>query len=330
MAVLLLCVAGAGAGATTADADRWRWALPKGVSPPLVSPDNPMTRAKVALGRRLFYDADLSIDGTMACATCHEQKHGFADGNRTHPGVDDAPGRRNVPGLANVAWAPRLTWANPHITTLEAQVAMPLFGDHPVEMGMKGQEAELVRRLERDQCYPKLFRAAFPDDAGRIDMPNVAKALASFQRTLTAYRTPYDRFVRGDRAALPQPARRGASLFAVHCAGCHAGANFSDGQYHAIAASPGQDRGLAEISGAAADAGKFRTPNLRNVALTAPYLHDGSAATLAAAIRRHQSAQALDDTDAADLVALLGHLTDRHFITDRRFSLPDKACGNRL
>jgi cytochrome c peroxidase len=104
------------------------------VAPPAIE------QARIELGRRLFYDADLSRDGTMACATCHEQKHAFADGNRTHPGVTGEPGRRNVPGLANVRWIAPLTFADPAQTTLEAQVAVPVFGTHPVEMGMKGLE----------------------------------------------------------------------------------------------------------------------------------------------------------------------------------------------
>jgi cytochrome c peroxidase len=115
------------------------------VAPPAIE------QARIELGRRLFYDADLSRDGTMACATCHEQKHAFADGNRTHPGVTGEPGRRNVPGLANVRWIAPLTFADPAQTTLEAQVAVPVFGTHPVEMGMKGLEgyrrAPWTRRL---------------------------------------------------------------------------------------------------------------------------------------------------------------------------------------
>lgn len=146
-----------------------------------------MTTAKVELGRRLFYDADLSANGTMSCATCHEQKHAFADGNRTHPGVTDESGRRNVPGLANVAWFTPLNFADPAATTLETQAATPVFGTHPVEMGMAGREAEIGKRLGRDSCYQMMFARAFPENSGRIDFPNVARALASFERTLISY-----------------------------------------------------------------------------------------------------------------------------------------------
>lgn len=112
--------------------------------------NNPMSAAKVELGRRLFYDADLSVDGTMACATCHEQHRAFSDGNPTHAGVHGEPGRRNVPGLANVGWLRTLTWADPRQSSLERQAAVPVMGTTPVEMGMAGQEAEITRRLTRD------------------------------------------------------------------------------------------------------------------------------------------------------------------------------------
>jgi cytochrome c peroxidase len=131
----------------------------------------PEPQARFELGRRLFYDADLSRDGTVACATCHVQRHAFADSVCTHPGVDDTPGRRNVPGLANVAHFSPLTWADPRQTTLEAQLLVPVFGTHPVEMGMAigGGEAEIARRLARDPCYRQMFAAAFPGEAQPLD-----------------------------------------------------------------------------------------------------------------------------------------------------------------
>ncbi len=129
-----------------------------------------MSVAKVELGRRLFYDADLSANGTMACAACHEQKRGFADGNAMRPGVHGDPGRRNVPGLANVAWRARLTIADPAIIDLEAQALVPLLGEHPVEMGMRGLETELSRRLGTNACYRRMFARAFPAERGRIDL----------------------------------------------------------------------------------------------------------------------------------------------------------------
>lgn len=317
----------AGAGS----AGPWRWTLPAGVAPPAVPADNAMSAAKVELGRRLFHDADLSIDGTMACATCHEQRRGFADDNRTRPGVHGDSGRRNVPGLANVGWLGPLTWADPTLTTLEKQALVPITGDRPVEMGMRGKEAEIPARLGRDSCYRRMFARAFPETRGRIDLAAVAKALAAFERTLISLDSPYDR-----RAATPLPptAARGLALFETRCARCHAGPHFTDGRFHAVETKGDDaDGGLAERSGDSADRGRFRTPALRNIALASPYLHDGSAATLGDAIRRHDrlpAATSLSSTQIDDLVAFIGTLTDAHFVTDPRFAYPDKVCGRKL
>jgi cytochrome c peroxidase len=310
----------------------WRWHLPPGWTAPPVPADDPMSKAKVALGRRLFYDADLSIDGTMACATCHEQHRGFADGNRIRPGVHGDPGRRNVPGLANVAWIRPLTWADPRLKGLEQQVAVPVLGDHPVEMGMKGSETEIARRLGRDDCYVRMFASAFPERRGAIDMTSVAMALAAFERTLISSDTPYDRYERGDAHAIPPAARRGALLFkgSGGCAACHSGSNFTDGNYHRLEIGAGSnDHGLSEISQSPDDDGRFRTPGLRNVALTAPYMHDGSVPTIDAAIRAHRMAT-LSERDIADLAAFLTQLTDMRFVRAPQFSLPQSACGKRL
>lgn len=309
-------------GVVAARAPDWRWVLPTGVSAPQVPATNAMTAARVELGHRLFYDADLSIDGTMACAACHEQKHGFADGNRTRPGVHGDPGRRNVQGLANVGWYGPLTWADPRLTTLEAQVAVPVLGDHPVEMGMKGQEAEIPTRLGRDPCYVRMFASAFPAERGAIGMATVARAIAAFERTLISFGSPYD------RGTLSEGGRRGTTLFARDCAGCHAGSHFTDGQFHRLEAPVAADRGMGEHTGRAEDDGRFRTPGLRNVALTAPYFHDGRAVGLGQAIDRHGVVIPVADRTA--LIAFLEGLSDRDFITDPRFAMPDRACGKRL
>lgn len=285
--------------------------------------------ARIELGRRLFYEADLSIDGAMACSTCHEQHRAFADGNRTHGGVRGALGKRNVMGLANVAAFRSLTWRDPHQDTLERQVFVPLMGDDPVEMGMSGQEKAIVERLSGDGCYPRQFLAAFPEDKGEISSYTAAKAIAAFERTLVSLDAPYDRYRRGEVGAISDRARRGARAFAdAGCATCHAGNLFTDADgkdvdasFHHIGAN-GPDRGLAEITEEAADVGRFRTPSLRNVALTGPYLHDGSAATLPDAIRAHKQAQGLASDDMEDIVTFLQSLTDQTFVSDPRFSLP--------
>ncbi|KPH67070.1 cytochrome c peroxidase [Novosphingobium sp. ST904] len=309
----------------------WDWGA--GVPAPRVPADNPMSAAKVELGRRLFYDADLSVNGTMSCATCHEQHHAFADGNRTHPGALDDPGRRNVPALVNLAWLSPLTWADPRQTTLEAQVSVPVLGDHPVEMGMKGREADIAERLGRDPCYRTMFRKAFPGEAGGIGYGKVTKALAAFERTLVSRDSAWDKFSRGEADAISAEARQGATFFARDCASCHAGADFTDARFHRITAPgeiPGDDAGLAEVTGVAADRGGFRTPGLRNVGVTAPYLHDGSIPTLAGALRAHAGFEAMPQDEAKPLLAFLDALTDPAFLADRRHALPRTACGKAL
>ncbi len=318
IAVVLLLLS----GVAFARGPEWRWNLPAGIAPPPVPADNPMSAAKVALGRRLFYEADLSVDGTMACAACHEQKRGFADGNRTRPGVHGDAGRRNVPGLANVAWLTPLTWADPRQQTLEAQLLVPILGDRPVEMGMKGREAEIATRLSGNACYRRMFRAAFPDQRGRIDMLTVAMALAAFERTLISFDSPYDRYRAGDEAAIPDVAKQGAAVFTRACANCHSGPHYTDGAFHRLEHPAADDRGLIEVTGKAEDLGAYRTPPLRNVALGAPYFHDGSAATLDAAIDRH----GLGRIDKSAILSFLATLTDRTFLTNPDFALPDAGC----
>lgn len=316
VAVLLLSVGAA---------EPFGGSLPAGVAPPPVPAANPMTAARIELGRRLFYDADLSANGTMACAACHEQRRAFADGNATRPGVHGDPGRRNVPGLANVAWFSRLTYADPRVTTLEAQVLVPLLGERPVEMGMKGLEAELTRRLGADPCYRKMFRRAFPEREGVIDAAGVSAALATFERTMISFRSRYDQ----GRAALTPLERKGEDVFEKSgCASCHSGTVMTDMAYHRLSAVEDRDPGLVESTGRRDDAGRFRTPSLRNVALTGPWWHDGTAATLAEAVRRHPAPPPQGDEDA--LIAFLGTLSDPEFLADPSLSRPDRACGKRL
>lgn len=333
LAAVILAIATIGMAFAAPDAS-WKWGLPSGVTPPKVPAENAMSPAKVALGRRLFYDADLSIDGTISCATCHEQHRAFADGNRTHGGVRESHGRRNVMPLANVAYFISLTWADPRQQDLADQALVPLTGTHPVEMGMAGQEAELARRLGADPCYRKMFAAAFGSDG--IDQKRTVEAIAAFERTLLSFHSPYDRFRLGDSRALSKQAQRGAGIFAQKCATCHAGLNFTDGKYHDIglhnAGAKGvTDHGLREITGLAQDEGAFRTPSLRNVALTAPYMHDGSIADLASALKAHMEMdRALSLNDAIEILIFLQSLSDQSFITNPALSLPKSACGRAL
>lgn len=331
LAALGLCLMVIGAWASAdAAGPAWIWPqLPPGSTSPPLPANASMTAAKVELGRRLFYDADLSRDGTLACAGCHEQKHGFADGNRTHPGVTGEPGIRNVPGLANVAWRTPLTWADPNQHTLEQQAMVPLTGDHPVEMGMAGQEAELVRRLSANDCYRQMFAAAFPRDNGRIDFANAVSALAAFQRTLISADSPYDRFRAGKPAELSPSAQKGANQFKVECSDCHSGADLTDNRYHYVGTATDPSSLYSSNRKSEEAVAQFRTPPLRNVAVTGPWLHDGSAPTIEDAIRRH-AAPSLARIDMPAMLAFMSALTDERFLRDERFALPRTACGRAL
>lgn len=285
--------------------------------------------ARVALGRRLFHDGDLSINGTLSCATCHDPRHGFADGVTAHPGAHGEPGLRNVPSLVNVGAFSPLTWGNATLTTLEMQAMVPLTGEDPVEMAMKGQEAEMARRLSASPCYRRLFRASFPQTRGRIDFASVSEALAAFQRTIVSWDTAWDRAAAGG-APLSAAALRGETVFRGKggCAACHSGPDFTDLKFHRLAGEPDApangDFGLARVTGRAEDRGLFRTPSLREVAVTAPYLHDGTAHTLAEAIARH--GVTLPANDLADVAAFLGTLTDTTLSSDPRYVRPGKSC----
>ncbi|MGE0385403.1 MAG: MbnH family di-heme enzyme [Gammaproteobacteria bacterium] len=347
------------------------WDIPAWVPPPREPADNPATPAKVELGRHLFHDRRLSADQSMACATCHEQARAFTDGKAAATGVTGQTGRRNAMPLANVAYLPTLTWGNPQIDSLEAQSLIPLFGEHPVEMGMAGREALLFERLRGEPIYRELFAAAFPEQARAgpaqlYSLATVTRAIAAFERTLLSFDSPYDRYKYGrEEGALNAAARRGEALFfgeKMECYHCHAGLNFTDNLQHARLAFPEKGfhntglydtdgrgaypaghEGIAEFTGREGDMGRFRTPSLRNVALTAPYMHDGSIDTLEEVIRGHYAVKGraafggqapnplrsplvagfqVSDAEVRDLVEFLKSLTDERFVRNPKFSDP--------
>jgi cytochrome c peroxidase len=341
-------------------AENYRWELPHGFPAPKVPADNPMSEAKVRLGRYLFYDTRLSVNGKSSCATCHRQELAFSDGRAIAVGATGQDHPRSAPSLVNVAYSGTLTWSDPGLHALEAQALVPMFGDHPVELGLRRREAAVLRELRSDTVYRALFPAAFPEMRDGFTMPNVAKALASFERTIVSARSPYDRYhYGGDRNAISESAQRGEALFfgdpAAGCFRCHSGFNFSDGKYHNTAlynlrgtfSYPWPNLGIYVHTRKLEDVGKFRTPTLRNVALTAPYMHDGSVATLEDAIEhyaaggrniasgpyagcghdnQHKDARmtgfVMTKQNRADLLEFLRSLTDRELISDPRFSNP--------
>jgi cytochrome c peroxidase len=349
----------------------WQWPLPAWVPPPAVPADNPMSAAKVELGRHLFHDTRLSANGAMSCASCHDQARAFTDGQAFSKGVTGGVGTRSAMSLANVAYLPVLTWQNPQLTSLEVQALIPLFGEHPVEMGLAGREQQLFAMFKSDATYRRLFAQAFPSEAGRGDtalysLSTLTKALASFQRSLLSFDSPYDRYrYGGQKSALSAAAKRGEELFfgeKLECYHCHGGFNFTDNLKHARTpfpeigfhntglynedgkgAYPKASPGIVEFTGEPRDMGRFRTPSLRNVAVTAPYMHDGSIATLHEVLRTHYARAGravlagrganplrsefiagfeISETEIVDVVAFLESLTDERFLRDPRHGNP--------
>ncbi|HEX4341583.1 MAG TPA: MbnH family di-heme enzyme [Polyangiaceae bacterium] len=279
----------------------FEWNLPPGFPVPLVPDDNPMTSDKVSLGRYLFYDVRLSHNQTESCSTCHQQALAFTDGKAHGVGSTGMVHPRGPMSLANVAYASTLTWANPLQTDLEHQALVPMFGDDPVELGLVSAD-ELVARLATVPEYTALFGQAWHEDPAPITLAHVTQALASFERTLISGRSAYDRFQYGDTSALTDSAQRGYALFnsdEVGCFHCHvgfaftdhvnwAGKAFLDRPYHNTGlynidgegAYPEPNTGVEHVTHEPGDMGRFKAPTLRNIAVTAPYMHDGSVATL--------------------------------------------------
>lgn len=280
----------------------WAWTLPEGWPEPWVPADNPLTVEAVALGEALFSDPRLSGNETQSCASCHDATLAFTDGRARALGSTGEEHRRSSMGLANVAWAPTLTWADSTLPRLEDQALRPMFGEHPVELGLAGLEDELLDRLRADEALVEAFVAAWPDAPEPVTVDNVTRALASFQRTLVSADSPYDRWLAGDAGALSESALRGLALYEserLQCAACHGGFLLADnvwtvddpdpellfhntGLYNVDGAGayPAVDQGLVEVTGVETDMGRFKAPSLRNAWVTAPYMHDGSIATL--------------------------------------------------
>ena len=347
----------------------WVWTLPKGFPVPHVPVDNPMSASKVELGRHLFYDPRLSGNGTFSCASCHEQRLAFTDGRARAIGATGEMHPRGSMGLANVAYSPVLTWANPGMKSLEQQAIVPMFADDPVELGLQGQERALLQRVSADPRYRKLFAAAFPNGQELVTLDRIVKAIGAFERTLISGRSPYDAYKAGAPRAISAAARRGEALFfseKTECFHCHGGFNFTGSsnfvgkgfaeiEFHNTGlynidgkgAYPAPNTGVHAVTDDPDDMGRFKAPSLRNIAVTAPYMHDGSIATLdqvldhydvgGRTIRRGPHAGVgstnpyraefmkrigFTPREKLDMLAFLRALTDSMFLTDPRFSNP--------
>ena len=355
-------------GDDAGDAATYVWNLPPGFPVPVVPADNPMSAPKVNLGRHLFYDTRLSGNYTESCASCHQQAKAFTDGLARAIGSTGVQHPRSAMSLANVAYASTLTWADPLELELEDQALIPMFGDDPVELGLTSRDA-LVQRLSQVPVYGPLFAAAWPGDPAPLTFIHLVQALASFERTIISGRSPYDQYLFGDDSALSDSAKRGYNLFnseTMECFHCHvdfdltdhtnwAGKAFFDEPYHNTGlynidgkgAYPAPNTGVYRVTLMPPDMGKFKAPTLRNIAVTAPYMHDGSIATLDGVLDHYQAGGRtitsgpyagngslsplkdplirplqFTDQDRADVIAFLQSLTDTTFLTDPTLSDP--------
>jgi cytochrome c peroxidase len=313
------------------------WRLPPGFPKPPVPADNPMSAAKVELGRYLFYDRRMSVNGKESCATCHRQELAFTDGRAHAEGATGQMHARGSMSLVNVAYAPALTWANPSLDSLEEQALVPMLGVEPIELGLKGHEGEFLDKVRADAVYRRLFPQAFAEPGDSYTLRNVTKAIAAFERSIVSMRSPYDRYrYGGDMSAISDAAKRGELMFAsserAGCFRCHDGWNFTPVRFEGS-----RQRGSFFNTGVSKDdAGEFRVPTLRNVAVTGPYMHDGSLATLEDVLDHYAAGGRfehpnkprflkpfrLSDGDKRDLVEFLKSLTDEELLRDPRWSDP--------
>ena len=360
------------ASLSTATSD-WRWNLPKGFPEPLVPADNPMSEAKFQLGRHLFFDKRLSGNGTMGCGSCHFQNLAFTDGKAVATGSTGDITARGAMSIVNSAYYPTLTWANPSQFTLEIQAAVPMFVENlAVELGINDEnKAAVLARFQNDADYQRRFKEAFPGEAQPVNFMNIIKAISAFERGVISGNSRYDQAVAG-QATLTTREEHGRKLFfseQAQCSTCHSGFNFSDQTVHAQSGrveTPFHNTGLYNVDGKGAypndnpgligvmpqegNMGKFRVPSLRNIAVTAPYMHDGSVATLEEALnnyaahgrnitsgpnkgdgRRNPFKDArlnkikLGKTERADIIAFLKTLTDEELLANPRYADPFKA-----
>ena len=323
------------------------WKDPSGFPPMIIPPDNPLTEEGIALGRRLFYDPILSADSTVSCASCHLPELAFTDARAVSPGVHGARGTRSAMSLVNVGYYYSGLFWDGRVQTLEEQAFHPV--RNPVEMAFNWSDAEA--RIRQHPEYPDLFRVAFRiREVEDIDSLLIAKALAQFERTLVSSNAKFDRVMAGAEQFTPQE-KRGWTIFfdaspkdtpVSECNHCHVDPLFSDLQYQnngvqaALNLKGFEDAGRGGVTQILYDNGKFRVPTLRNILLTAPYMHDGRFKTLDEVLNHYISGGHaaenlnpnvrplhLNAQDRKDLMAFLRTLTDSTFIQNPAFRRPE-------
>lgn len=314
----------------------------------VVPEDNPTTQEGVALGRMLFYEKKLSANSTISCASCHEQRLAFTDGKRFSSGINNQQTSRNSMSLANLLWVRNFFWDG-RAGSLEEQAVFPLTDSH--EMGQPLEKS--AAKLQRTRRYPPLFRSAF--GTTQITKEHIVKAIAQFERTLISANSPYDRYLAGTYQPTEQELR-GMALFinnpdpqkqvrGANCGHCHGGPKTFKELFHNNGLdSVFADKGRENFSGDAADRARFRVPTLRNIALTAPYMHDGRFSSLEEVLDHYNAhvissptlssflqgssnipngtTLQLTETEKADIIAFLHLLTDTQFVTNPAFSNP--------
>lgn len=245
---------------------------PAGLRPPPVPADNPLSAEKIELGKQLYFDPRMSRDSTVSCASCHDPKKGWSNGERFATGVRNQIGGRSAPTVLNAAYAALQFWDG-RAEGLEGQALGPI--QNPIEMDMTLDE--VVARLNKIEGYRTAFQRVFGTD---VTADGIAKAISSFERTVLSGNAPYDRYQAGDKSALSEEAQRGYHIFfnKARCSSCHSGAAFTDTAFHNIGIGMDHsepDVGRQAISKLLGDRGAFKTPTLRDIARTAPYMHDG-------------------------------------------------------
>lgn len=279
---LVCCLAGGFTARVWADPPLGK--IPLGLPALPIPKNNPLTAEKVALGKQLFFDRRLSADGSVSCADCHNPSKGWSNGEQFATGIKSLKGGRNSPTVVNAAYQQFQFWDG-RAASLEDQALGPV--QNPIEMNMSLEQMELtLRGLEG---YRRQFKAVFGTDVTR---DGVAHAIAAFERTILSGDAPYDRYKAGDRKALSAAAVRGMDLFfnKAHCSACHGGPNFTDNGFHNIGVGmdkPKPDIGRQEVSKQLGDRGAFKTPTIREIRRTAPYMHDGSLKTLAEVVEHY-------------------------------------------
>jgi len=286
------------------------------LTPPAEDPENPITPAKVALGRRLFQETRLSGEGRVSCATCHVPEKAFTDGMRFSLAPNGKPMRRHTPTVLNVAYSSFLNWDGKFTTLRQHAVATIA---NPVNMNLP-DESVLVARLDAEPGYGTMFGAAF---GGGPTKARVGQAIEAYERSLTTPNSPFDRYAQGDKGALTGAQKRGLTLFTgkANCTECHYGPTFTDDAFHSLGIE-GKDPGRFAITGLDVDFAAFKTPTLRNVSRTAPYMHNGSLATLRDVVDFYDAGGGLSEpktpllpklhltpSEKRDLVAFLESLT---------------------